>query len=548
MNSPPLPCGARSFSIPGPMIRARSPHRRSVARSPWPLLFASAVSGLSGQGLRWADSSVPPVIYLRQLANGDWLFCCDGWSTRAGLTLGGDDQAAGVGVPYGSRTVRATESEFIRGGAGGEATTSVWFPFVDDPGLFNLFGNVGATTWYTFRATTGPVADRDFGALTFRVPMEMPRRPYDDLQRSLTFVSIGAAAVNGQGQATGSVYVRTTTSQIEPAPICYYKFDRGAGDVAINYAGVVGGARGLANLSRPSGSPWTGGRFGDSALRAGSRCDTGWFGDLGGRFTVSFFMRGNGAPSTASSVFTLGNFTCFTGGPAGTGMRCSGWGGNPLDLTDNIQARAAQGWVHVALVVDESADQAQWYVDGALRSTIALAQQAEVRVPASATALQLGSSGAQTSVYDLDEFRLTSNAASATVIAAWATDSPGVGVAFSAACGANLRHSGTPALGGSFAYRVEAAAGSMVALYLSAVANAPLDLGALAPPLAGCAWYSDTSSPMLVFPVPQAGVATLNIPVPNDQQLRGLELFAQAVAVPANLALSATNAHVISLR
>lgn len=513
------------------------------------LSLAGLAAALPAQGIRWTDTQVAPTLHVRELANGDWMLCYDGWSTNGPMPLGGSDQAAAVGVDHGARTVRSTESDFIRGGVGGAATEALWFPFTPDATVDALFAaRVGAPIgWYGFRAPIGSVPDHDMGALSFRVPLlNGARLSVASFLPGLATTYVGAARVDAQGRPTGAVFIQRVGAP-RLADICFYKFDRGAGNLAINYAGVEGGALAVGSLSRPSGSSWAQGRLGDHALAAGATCDTGYRGDLGGRFSVAWFMRQRAAPTAVSPVFALGAWRCFTGGAAGTGLRCVGWGGAlALDLNDDIQALAANGWVHIALVVDADTREALWYVNGAMRQRIAL--PAMVSVPAGASALQIGTSNGQPCVYDLDEFRLSAAAIDAPTVQAWSSVSPAAAQPFSAACGANLRHRGAPMVGATFDYRIEATPGAAAALFLTATPRAPLDLGLLHQRLAGCLWHSDIVAPIVVVSVPASGVAVLPIAIPNAPELRGLELFNQAIVVEPGRSVRATNAHAISLR
>lgn len=533
------------------MIRSTAPRRCLAGPAPAALFGLAAVLGtfLPAQAIRWTDARVRPTLHVRELAGGDWLFVFDGWSTTAGIPLaGGDDQTGAVGVDYGARTIRATESEFIRGGTGGEAVAAPWFPFAPDPTVDAVFAaRVGLpVVWSGFRAPLGTVPNNDMGALAFRVPLlNGARLSAAVFLASLGAPFVGAARVDAQGRATGAVFVEQA-SRVRLADIVAFQFDRGAGSEAVNWAGVEGGALGVGRLSRTSGPLWQPGRSG-SALAAGATCDTGFHGDLGARFTVAWFMRQRGSLSGASPIFALGNgWRCFTGGAAGNGLACAGWGGATLGLSDDVQALAANRWLHVALVVDSDNREAIWYLDGLRHRRVALPAMADV--PASAASLLLGSSNGLDCAYDLDEFRLSAAAVDAATIAVWANGSPAAAQPFSAACGANLRHEGLPRIGTTFDWRLEADAGSLAALFASATARAPLDLGVIAPGLSGCAWYSDVAQPLVLFPIPTRGVAVLPVPVPNEPTLRGLELFAQALVLQPGGSLAATNAHALALR
>jgi len=544
-----------AFPIPGAVLpRMAFLPRRAMANLAPPLpstlalLTALGAVGAPAQGITWVDGTAQPTLHIRELADGDWALTFDGWSTTATGPLLGGDEAAAVGTNYGARTVRATESDFLRGGTGGETPAAPLFPFVVDAGVAPLFAARSSPflVWFGFRATiAGPVPEHGMGSLGFRVGFQSPHTASSALS-ALADAHAGVAKVDPQGNPTGRVAL-LRAARVRLASIAYYKFDRGAGDTEVNFAGIEGGALGLATLRRPSGIPWVPGRF-DTALRAGTSCDTGYRGDLGGRFTVAWFMKERVAPAAESPVFTLGNWRCFTAGNAGSGLRCVGWGGLPavLDLPDDVQALARTNWVHVALVVDSDRGQAAWFVNGSNRRTIGLnASNGQVRIPADPTPLIVGGSAC---AYDLDEFRLLAEAADVPAIANWANDSPAAAQPFSLACGANLRHAGQPLLGSTLQYRIEAEPQAATGLFLGAVARPPLDLGFLGAGLQGCPWYGDFAFALPAVVVPSSGLAVLGLSIPNQVELRGLELYDQALVLERSFTWRASNAHALSLR
>lgn len=523
-----------------------------------PLLpFVGTVAPIVAQGgLRWTDVSQQPVLHVREHANRDWTLCFSGWSMTGGVALGGSDQAAAVGTDVSVHTVRSVSCDVVQGGAGGVALGGPLFPFVDDPAVDSIF-STPRFNWTGFRAlTNGPVPAHDFGALSFRVPMTAPYTPLS-LLPLLANAQVGAAQIDAQRQPVGQVFQRTPASVVVAA-ICYYKFDRGIGNgdpignFAVNYAGVEGGAAGTARLQRQGGGPlWAGGRF-DSALAAGASCDTGFYGDLGGSVSIAWFMRGPNT-NTESTVFSMNGWRCFTGGRAGRGLICEGWGGPvDLDLSVDVQSLATNGFVHVALVVDSDRRRATWLVNGTSRRVID--NITRVNIPASPAPLRVGASQGRPCVYDLDEFHLRAEAVSNTIVADWASSSPAAGQAFSRACGANLQATRAPALGVEVAYRLEATPGATAALFLGrppqqSQTPLPFDLGLVDAGLAGCLWYSDMFAALPAVTVPtNPPVALFRLRIPIDINLRGLELYNQGIAVEARpAALRATNAHVLSI-
>lgn len=517
------------------------------------LLAATLVAAtLTAQGgIRWSDPTAQPTLHVRHYGNGDLGLCFDGWSTSLANPLLADGEAAAVGTDSGARTVTSTSSDFLRGGTGGPSD-SVLFPFVPDARVLSIFRPTAPTLdWFGFlAATSGPVPDRDMGSLCFRIGLAQPL-PWSALQPLLLNSRAGVALADSAGNRTGTRFV-LAPQRVREAAIGEYEFDRGTGDAAINYAGIEGGARGLAMLTHPSGSPWAGGRSGFS-LRAGATCDTGWHGDLGSRLTVAFALRQDTPPTGAAALVALDAFRIFTGGAAGTGLRCTGWGGTPtaLDLNVNVQALAAAGWVHVALVIDGDAGQARWFVNGVGAPVLTLT--GSLSLPPSAATLLLGTAGAVVSRHHLDEVRIHNAAIDAATIASWASASPARAMPYSATCGASLRPDGVPTLGNAaFTLRVEAPPGSGVLTTLGVTASLhglplPFDLGLLDPTLAGCQWYSDLAAQLPVQQVPGSGILTVNLPIPPNPGLSGVELHAQAFVIEPNGARRASNALGLSI-
>ena len=502
-------------------------------------------------GIHWSDPAVQPTLHVRHYSNGELGLCFDGWSTSLANPFFNDGEAAAVGTDSSARTVTSTSSDFLRGGTGGPSD-NVLFPFVPDARVLPIFRSAApGLDWFGFlAATSGPVPDRDMGSLCFRIRLSQPL-PWSLLRTLLLNSRAGVALADGAGNRTGTRFV-LAPQRVQAAAIGAYEFDRGTGSATINYAGIEGGAPGQATLTRPSGSPWTPGRTG-FALRAGATCDTGWHGDLGGRLTVAFALREDTPPGGAAAIVALDAFRIFTGGAAGNGLRCVGWGGTPasLDLNVDIQALAAAGWVHVALVIDDDAGQARWFVNGVGAPPIPIA--GGVSLPPSASTLSLGAAGAVTSHHHIDEVRVENAAVAAPTVASWASASPAAAMPYSATCGASLRADGVPTLGNAaFRLRIEAPPGSAVLTTLGVGATLqglplPFDLGLLDPSLAGCQWYSDLAGQLPTLLVPGSGVLLVGLPIPPSPALRGVELHLQAFVIDPNSGRRASNALGLSI-
>jgi hypothetical protein len=431
------------------------------------------------------------------------------------------------------------------------------FPFSLNPIALPIFcGATVCPNWTGFFAPiAGTVPSYAPVALCFRVTFTSPAVSLDNLVRYLT-PEVGVVTTDSLGLARGTPYRVLPT--VRPAEILDYRFDRGAGRTAINYAGIVGGAPPQGQLLGTA--PWTAGRFG-SALAAGHTCDTGWTGDLGGSFSIGWFMRGS-APAVETPIFRLGvpppqpRFRCFTGGVAGTGIRCTltiGGAVGVINLTTDIHTLAAAGWVHVALVVDNNVlpATATWYVDGVAQPPLTLAGRPSI--DPSTSSLQIG---AMASPYAIDEFRMVAEPVSAAVVGIWANGSPAktTNYSYAGTCGANLRAIGLPTLGNSgFKLRTEGAPGSPCSVtlgatpYLLGITLLPIDLGLVNSSLSGCLWYSDLAISLPVF-LPANGLGDLTVPIPNDMALQGLDLDAQTLVLePPMLTLRATNPLVLAI-
>lgn len=499
-------------------------------------------------GLRWSAPNRRPVLSVRQNVATtapffNWTISIDGWSTSDAIPLAGGDEAVAVGIDSAVYGVRATTSDFIRGGAGGVASLVPWLSFAPDGRVVGTLvgGGTGGRLWGGFRGTVNQqLPDNDFGSLAIRLE-DMYVSDAATMLSAMAQTRVEVATVDAAGVPIGTQFSLPRAGVpwvVRLAEIVHYSFDRGAGDFAVNLAGVDGGAAGVATLSRASGSPWVGGRFG-SALAAGTTCDTGFFGDLSGRLSVAFFLRG--APATTNTpLFRLGSFGAVMQ-PNGR-IRCSGFGA-PASVDSPVIPSGR--FVHVALVFDMDRGQGAWFVDGALGNTFALTS---FDLPQSNTPLTVGD---RACVHHLDEFRMLAEAVSSARIGGWIGGDSGGAQAFGTACGANLQHSGPATRGSTMTYHVETTPNSAIALFLGfgqtfAGQRLPIDLGVLRAELAGCPLYCDLT---LGLPVQMAvgRITDIPLPIPANASIAGLELHNQAFTMDAGGLLRATNPHALGL-
>ncbi len=529
------------------------------------VVLVAALSLPAQGGIRWSDNlmmpeTVVPVLRVRELAPSgtpnQFFMCSPGWTTTSFPPLGGAGQGVGIRIPpvvssTGSVTILTVQSEES---ATEQQTEAIAFVFTSNANVIPIFcATPLCTSWTGFFAppAVGVVPSYARVALCFRVTFSRPVT-LDNLVMNLT-PSIGLAHATQSGIGIGRVFTPTLPFSVQPADIVDYRFDRGVGRTAINYAGVGGGAPAQGQMLGPA--PWTAGRSG-SALAAGNTCDTGWTGDLGGSFSIGWFMQGP-ATTAETPLFRLGmpppvpTFRCFTGGPAGDKVRCAFTGSGPggVTTTTAIQTLAAAGWVHVALVVDDMTSSATWYVNGTAELP-AISLPGRPSIAAGTATLQIGS---LITGYAIDEFRMVARPVSAAEILTWVNGSPAKTITYSATCGANLRTNGLPSLGnGALQIRVEGAPGSFAAVtlgatpYLLGTIQLPIDLRLISPAFPVCQWYSDLTI-SLPLPLSALGLGDLGLPIPNDSALRGLDLDAQALVVEPTLVMRATNALVLAI-
>ncbi|MEE2887272.1 MAG: LamG-like jellyroll fold domain-containing protein [Planctomycetota bacterium] len=226
----------------------------------------------------------------------------------------------------------------------------------------------------------------------------------------------------------------TVTSQ----DVIYYPFLTGSGTTVTNLGS--GPATGTLATTNTTNSGWTTGKFdnalaGVDAAGTGSWVNTGYTAAVTGSFTVAFFMKESFpvANTLSYQISGRGSFRMFTGGVAYEALYLRAWGGAPADLIlrgpsnqiggqpyINLRAKAAMGWVHIALVVDATAMVATYYVDGSPFSTTPITAPANI-LAGSAFMVGMHTSAGLRSNQHLDDFRFSTNAVPPHQIQAWAS-------------------------------------------------------------------------------------------------------------------------------
>lgn len=341
--------------------------------------------------------------------------------------------------------------------------------------------------------------------------------------------------------------------------VLYYKFD-GGGAKALNYAAAGGPAPAegvITNtLTTAPLDSFVAGRFG-KALQGGSAVTpyqansvaTGWAPNVTGSYTWAMWMynsRGNAGPGLTyvAGIPVSGQFRIYGG--SSILLTVGGAGGSTYYATTaNIYAMATAGWVHVAFVVDTSNMTATYYVNGV------------AEVPLTLTALpsivgadfNIGRQATNApSIYDIDEFRFLTRAATAGEIAVWSTANGAGDVAFGQGCDATMVSTNGPPQLGNVNYGLTATgAVPGVGFLMIGVSRTnvgpltlPFDLGLVIPPMTGCQWESSGEVSLLVV-LGGGGVGTQALPIPSNPALDGLTLYAQGLFVGGPRTMMSTN-------
>jgi hypothetical protein len=342
--------------------------------------------------------------------------------------------------------------------------------------------------------------------------------------------------------------------------VLYYKFDDAGGPKVVNFASTSGVAPAQGTLLGGLTPAFIPGLFGAGALSGGTSTgaatsvlvDTGWIPSwTNASVTMAFFMRQRVAPPSTSYFFYHGpsGFRMFTGGVAARGLLLRNLPAD-IPLTTDVQTLAATAWLHVGLVIDATALTATWYLNGVAQAPIPITGGSNIA--ANTTTIRACGFSTNGGVYDIDDFRLSLRAASATEIGTWATRTSPADGPYGAGCfGGGLASTGNPQLGNAaYGLSLTGNPGNVYVLALGASRLSlggvplPLNLGLVLPSLAGCMWESSTN---LLFAGVCTGATTpFALPLPLDVSLDGATLWAQAITVFGTQDQS-TNAFAIGL-
>lgn len=328
--------------------------------------------------------------------------------------------------------------------------------------------------------------------------------------------------------------------------VLYYKFDAGPGaDRVLNFAPPRSPAPGEGRVvSNAMVVAWAPGRFafGLAGLThlspSFARVESGWAPSVNGDFTYACFLRFGWANPTPTLSHILGvpttnGFRAFVNGSR---LETAGVDGSTTTYATNadIWQLALAGWVHVAFVVDTNRSTATYYVNGVADARLPLAGAAQIVAPDFWVGQHLGTQPG--SVFDLDEVRVLTRAATPLEIQTWARESTAASAEFGAGCGARLiDSSGPPTLGnGSYALLFAAQVNAFGVLAIGGSRHwlgalpLPLDLGLVLPPLRGCFWQSSSEVTFGVN-LDAHGGGAFGLGIPNVASLLYRPIFVQAL-------------------
>lgn len=336
--------------------------------------------------------------------------------------------------------------------------------------------------------------------------------------------------------------------------ILWYSFESQSGDVPNRAAAGPRSARIVSTNKGPDRVP---GLYADAAkqkdyalasfdewddktLRAKNHnyLDTGWTEGLSGSFTLAFFVRYGVIAQGGGAQYVFGGddgFRCFTEGRARQGLSIAGWGGiGYVDLAFDVRAASVNNWLHIAVVFDDKARKARWYIDARLVATVDLL--GPIAIGTRKKGLRVGAHDTLQSpnVWHIDDFRLFKGVKTEEEIKIWRYESGKVGDG----CGGGTiteARGARASLGGTYDLNLFGAAESDVILGIGfsstkfGTLDLPLDLGPIVDKqLDGCKWYI---SPDLLFPAKTnaGGLFPAKIPMPNDAHLAGSSFWVQAL-------------------
>lgn len=281
----------------------------------------------------------------------------------------------------------------------------------------------------------------------------------------------------------------------------------------------------------------------DDVAPYGNRIDTGWPIAITGSHTIMFWTR---VQNPASASYVFGSDTGSNGRAwfSGSFLSLRSWGNIGSDVDASTDADSLIGWNHWAVVVDDAAGTAQWYLNG-------VPDGLQVTFPPNTFSyhganLIVGSYGA-TSInlfsryFELDDFRIYGRALTTTELGqAMASENPTTST-FGAGCagGAGVPQigasGGAPTATGNPRFAIEVSrmeAGRPAVLNFGFAVRAPFlpyDLSFI-PGFSGCA--AEVVPDLANVALPNAiGAVSVPLSIPADPGLVNVHVYVQGVVL-----------------
>jgi PKD repeat protein len=385
--------------------------------------------------------------------------------------------------------------------------------------------------------------------------------------------TVSMTATNGGNQGTETkvdvINVIGSTNNTRSPEILEFQFNEARG-ATVNNTASTNLAPPTAVVAQTNGTPvaqaWQAdpGRIGfggnepgfgclgaDSSSPYEHRVDTGWPIDITGSHTIMFWANNTGS-SGSSYAFGSGSGSSGRCWYTTSGyMSLRSWGTLGTSYVDTATDPAAlTGWNHWAVVIDDAAGTAQWYLNGAADGT------GQTFTPNSFTYqggnFTIGSYGTTTASFftrywEMDDFRLYARALTpAELMTAMAAENPTTAIFGDGCIGPSVVPSlsasgGAPAVGNA-AFTIDVAgleAGVPQALNLGVLTVSggllPYDLGVLLANFTGC--FAETL-PDISVSLAGGSTANVSVPIPNIPAIAGSHAYVQTVVLGSTGAVS----------
>jgi PKD repeat protein len=422
------------------------------------------------------------------------------------------------------------------------------------------FGSAPLQVQFTDTSTGGPIAwNWDFDSNgTIDSTAQNPLHVYT---AGGTY-SVTLSVTNGANQdteiKTDLIRVLGATNNTQSPEILEYQFNEPRGTSAANTAATTAApAHATVTVANWQGDPgrtfWQGNDPGYGAVAANNASpytaiDTGWLVDITGSHTISFWTR---PQATIGTCYAFG----MVGGGSGrlyytsslTGYSLRSWG--PVPITDaGTSPNAVTGWNHWAIVIDDAAGTAQWYLNGVADGTqTTFTPGTFAYTPGGSLALGTYSTLTSSSNYlryaDLDDFRIYSRALTpAQILQSMLFESPvtstfGDGCAGPTGVPQISTSGGAPSIAGNASFAIEASGmepgvPAAINLGLAQTSNPflPYDLSIIGASYAGC--FAEVFPDLVALGIVNTtGSATAALAIPADPSLANFHFYGQVVVL-----------------